>query len=99
MYTSRVLMQDTPVYMTFRAVILCIICPDGQERGGGGGGLRTIGFKIIRSKSNYITLYRSLWMHNQAETEKERSQGTSIQQNSMHYLPRRGSESNRFQIN
>ena len=31
-------------------------------------------------------------MRNQVETQKERSQGTSIQHNSMHYLPRRGSE-------
>ena len=27
-------------------------------------------------------------MSNQVETQMERSQGTSIQQNSMHYLPR-----------
>ena len=50
------------------------------------GGLRTIGFKIICSKSNSITFYKSLGMRNQVETQKERFQGTSIQQNSMHYV-------------
>ena len=38
-------------------------------------------------------------MRSQVETQYERSQGTSIQQNSMHYLPREGSESNRFPPN
>ena len=41
-------------------------------------------------------------MRNQVETQKERSQGTSIQQNSVHYLPLGGvggSEINRFQNN
>ena len=56
----------------------------------GGGGLRTIGSEIIRSKSNSITFYRSLVMRNQVETQKEWSQATSIQQNSMHYMPRGG---------
>ena len=64
---------------------------------GGGGGVRLIGSKIIRSKSNSITFYRSLGMRNQIETQKEWSQATSIQQNSMHYIPRRESENNRFQ--
>ena len=44
----------------------------------------------IGSKSSSITFYRSLGMRNHIETQKERSQGTSIQQKSMHYLPRRG---------
>ena len=68
-------------------------------RKGGGGCLRTIGLKIICSKSNSITFYMSLGMRNQVETQKERSQGTSLQQNSMHYLPRGGSENNRFENN
>ena len=41
-------------------------------------------------------------MRNQVETKKKRSQGTSIQQTSMHYLPRGGgggSENNWFQKN
>ena len=38
-------------------------------------------------------------MNNQVETQKEGSQGTSIQQSSMHYLPRGGSENNMFQNN
>ena len=59
---------------------------------GGGAGLRTKGLNIIGSKSNSITFYRSLGMHNHIETHKERSQGTSIQQKSMHYLPRGGGE-------
>ena len=46
------------------------------------------GLNIIRSKSNSITLYGSLGMRNQIETQKKPSQGTSIQDNSMHYLPR-----------
>ena len=54
--------------------------------GGGGGDLRTVVFKIICFNSNSITFYRSLGMRNQVETQKERSQGTSIQQNSIHYL-------------
>ena len=58
---------------------LYIICLEGD--------LRTKGFKIICSKSNSITFYMSLGMHNQVETQKERSRGTSIQQNSGHYLP------------
>ena len=52
--------------------------------------MRTIGFKIICSKSNCITFYRSLGIQNQVETQKERCQGTSIHKNSMHYLPRVG---------
>ena len=59
------------------------------------GGLRTIGNKIIYS----ITFYRSLEMRSQVETQKEQSQGTSIQQNAMHYLPIGGSENNRLQNN
>ena len=59
-----------------------------MPRRGGGRGLRTIGSKIIRSKSNSITFYRSLEMRNQVQTQKEWSQATSIQQNSMHYMPR-----------
>ena len=54
----------------------------------GGGGLRTKGFNIIGSKSNSITLYSSIGMRNQIETQKERSKGTSIQENSMQYLLR-----------
>ena len=54
------------------------------------GGLPTKGLNIIRSKSNSITFYGSLGMCNQIETQKERSQGISIQDNSMHYLPRGG---------
>ena len=61
-----------------------------REGGGGGGSLTTKGLNIIRSKSNSITFYGSLGMRNQVETRKERSQGTSIQQNSMHYLSREG---------
>ena len=38
---------------------------------GGGGGLRTMTLKIICSKSNSITFYRSLGMRNQVETQKE----------------------------
>ena len=57
---------------------------------GGGEGLSTKGLNITRSKSNSITFYRSLGMRNHIETQKERSQGTSIQQISMHYLPRGG---------
>ena len=63
--------------------LLCLI---GQE-GGGEGGLRTISSKIICSRSSSITFYRSLVMPNQAERQKERSQGTSIQQTSMPYWP------------
>ena len=62
--------------------------------------MRTKGSNIIGSKSNSITFYRSLWMRNHIETQKEGSQGTSIQQKSMHYLPRRGgggSEDKRFE--
>ena len=44
--------------------------------------------RISRSKSNSITFYWSPGMCNQVETLKERSQWTSIHQNSMHYLPR-----------
>ena len=65
--------------------ILCIIC-----LGGGGRGLRTIVSKIIRSKSNSITFYRSLGMRNQVQTQKEWSYATSIQQNSMHCRSRGG---------
>ena len=40
-----------------------------------------------------IQFYHVLWvMRNQVETRNERSQLTSIQQNSMHYLPRGGGE-------
>ena len=53
-------------------------------------GLTTKGLNIIRSKSNSITFYGSLGMRNQIEIQKERSQGTSIQHNSLHYLPRGG---------
>ena len=48
----------------------------------------TMGSKTICSKSNSITFYRSLGMRNEVKTQKERSQGTSIQQTSMPYLPR-----------
>ena len=68
-----------------------------MPRGEGGGGRRPTGSKVIRSKPNSITLYRSLGMRNQVETQKEWSQATSIQQNSMHYIPRRESENSRFQ--
>ena len=44
----------------------------------------------ICSKPNSITFYRSLGMRNQVETQKERSQGTSIHENFMQYLPRGG---------
>ena len=47
-----------------------------------------MGSKTICSKSNSITFYRSLGMHDEVKTQKERSQGTSIQQTSMPYLPR-----------
>ena len=59
-------------------------------------------FKKISSKSNCITFYRSLGMHNQVATQKKQFQATSIQQNSMHYLSRgggRGSENNRLKTN
>ena len=51
----------------------------------------------------FYHVLRSLGMGNQVETQK-RYQRTSIQQNSMHYLPiggggGGGSESNRFQFN
>ena len=64
-----------------------------------GGGLRKLGFKIIFSKSNSITFYRSLGMRNQVETQRERSQGNSIQQNYMYYLPRGWPENNRGENN
>ena len=54
--------------------------------------MTTKGLNIIRSKSNSITFYESHGMRNQIETQKERSQGTSIQDNSMHYLPTEGSD-------
>ena len=38
-------------------------------------------------------------MRNQVETRKEWSQGNLIQENSIHYLPRAGSDSNRFENN
>ena len=53
----------------------------------GHGGLKTKGFKVIRSKSNSIAFYWSLGMRNQVETQKERSQETSIQSNEpTHFL-------------
>ena len=61
----------------------------------------TMGSKTICSKSNSITFYRSLGMRNEVKTQKERSQGTSIQQTSMPYLPRGkgggGCDNNGFQ--
>ena len=49
------------------------------------------------SKSNSNTCYGFPGMRNQEETKKERSQLTSIQQNSTYYLPRGGpSENNVF---
>ena len=48
----------------------------------------TMGSKTICSKSNSITFYRSLGMRDEVKTQKERSQGTSIHQTSMPYLPR-----------
>ena len=76
--------------------LLCIILLEGV--------LRTIGFKIICSKSRSITFYRSLGIRNHVETQKELSQGTSIQETSVHYLPSGGwggggSEKNRFENN
>ena len=62
----------------------------------GGEIRRTIGFKMICSESNSITFYGCLGMRNQLETQKERFQDTSIQQNSMHYFSRGGSANNRF---
>ena len=53
--------------------------------------------KCFCSKSNQINFYKSLGMRNQLETQKERSERTSIQQNSMHYLPRGRSENKSFQ--
>ena len=35
-------------------------------------------------------------MRNQVETQKERSQGTSIEEKSMDYLPKRGFENKMF---
>ena len=61
------------------------------------GDLNTKGLNIIRSKSNSITFYGSLGMRNQIETQNEPSQGTSTQDNSMHYLPRGGSQNKRFE--
>ena len=61
------------------------------------GGSENKRVQIICSKSNSITFYRSLGMRIQAETQKERSQGTSVQQNSKYYLPRAGSKNNRIQ--
>ena len=62
----------------------------------------TMGSKIICSKSNSITFYGSLGLRNEVETQKERSQGTSIQQTSMPYCLRGGgggggSENKRFE--
>ena len=70
-----------------------------MPRGGGGEGrvLKTIGFRIICYKSSFITFHRSLGMRNQVEIQKERSQKTLMQQNSMHSLPGGVSEINRFQ--
>ena len=66
--------------------ILCIICLEK----GGGGGFTTKVVSVIHFKSNCITFYGSLGMRNQVETQKERSEGTYIQNNSRHYLPRGG---------
>ena len=51
------------------------------------------------SKFSSITFHRSPGMRNQVETQKERSQRTSIHENSMQYLLRRGggSENNELQ--
>ena len=54
------------------------------------GGSENNKLQNICSKSNSIAFYRSLGMRNQVETQKERSQGTSIHENSMQYLPRGG---------
>ena len=74
------------------STILCIICLKG--------GLTTKELNIIRSKSNSINFSGSLRMRNQIETQKERSRDTSIQHNSLHYLPRGrggGSENKRVE--
>ena len=43
-----------------------------------GGGLRTKGLIIIRSKSNSITFYRSFGKRSQVETQKEQAKGIQI---------------------
>ena len=58
-----------------------------SPRGGGGEVLRTITFWISCAKSNSNRFYSSPRMRNQVETQKERSQLTSVQKNSIHYLP------------
>ena len=63
-------------------------------RGGGGGGSENNELQNICSKFNSITFYKSLGMRNRLETQKERSQETSIHENSMQYLLRKGSENN-----
>ena len=55
-----------------------------------GGGSENNELQNICSKSNSITFYRSPGMRNQVETQKERSQGTSIHEHSMQYLLRGG---------
>ena len=67
--------------------------------GGGGGGLRTISFKINLLQIQLYHILSIAWICNQVETEKERSQFSSILQNSMHCLAREGSRNNSFQNN
>ena len=55
--------------------------------GGGEGGLRTMTLRMSCSKSNSNTSYGSHEVRNQVETQKERSQLTSIQQDLLHYFP------------
>ena len=71
--------------------IICIFCLEARSE-------NNI-LQRICSKGNSITLYKSLGMRNQVETQKERSTRTSHRQNSMHYLSRGESENNRFQNN
>ena len=59
------------------------------KRGGGGeGGPRATNLNISCSKSNFIAFNRSTGMRNQVQTQKERSQGISVHENSMQYLLR-----------
>ena len=69
--------------------ILCNICCEA--------GSENNELQKICSKSNSVKFYRSPGMCNQVETQKEGSQGTSIHENSMQYLLRRGSENNELQ--